>query len=54
MRILEEIAEKYKKLFNKTGKMEFFIYAKNVERLNNDIMGIDKVVETKEEQNILF
>ncbi len=42
MKILEDIAEKYRKLFDKTGKIEFFMHAKNVERLNNDIMGVDK------------
>ena len=45
MRILEDIATKYKQLFDKTGKIEFFMHARNIERLNNDIMGVDKEVE---------
>ena len=53
MRILEDIIEKYRMLFDKTGKIEFFMHAKNVERLNNDIMGVDKVDEVTEEQGLL-
>lgn len=53
MRILEDIADKYRKLFDKTGKIEFFMHAKNIERLNDDIMGVDKIEEVSEEQGLL-
>lgn len=48
MKILEEIADGYKKLFDKTGKIEFFMHAKNIEKLNADIMGIDLEVQSSE------
>ena len=53
MKILEDIIEKYRILFDKTGKIEFFMHAKNVERLNNDIMGVEKIDEVSEEQTLL-
>ena len=50
MKILEEIALNYKKLFDKTGMIEFFMHAKNIEKLNNDIIGVDKQeIATNEE-----
>lgn len=52
MRILEDIAKNYRELFNRTGKIEFFMRAKNVERLNNDIMGINKQIDTSQETEL--
>ena len=52
MRILEDIIIKYKQLFDKTGKIEFFMYAKNIEKLNNDIMGVENIQEVKQEPEL--
>ena len=52
MKILEEIANGYRKLFNETGLPKFFVYAKNIEKLNADIMGVDKSLAVSEEDNL--
>lgn len=52
MKILEEIVMNYRKLFDKTGKIEFFMFAKNVEKLNNDIMGVEKENEQEPELSV--
>lgn len=41
MKILEDIERGYRKLFDTTGKLEFFVLAQNVKKLNDDIMKID-------------
>ena len=51
MRILEDIAKGYRKLFNETGLPKFFMYAKSIEKLNNNIMGVDK--EQDLEQDVI-
>ena len=49
MKILEDIERGYRKLFDATGKLEFFVLAQNVKKLNEDIMNIDlEVKETAE------
>ena len=52
MKILEEIAQGYRKLFNETGLPEFFVRARNVEKLNADIMGIDLTIQTNNEPEL--
>ena len=41
MKILEDIERGYRKLFDSTGKLEFFVLAQNIKKLNDDIMQID-------------
>lgn len=52
MEMLKSIAERYYKLFNKTGKIEFFMHAKNIEKLNNNILNVDKVDESTNETTL--
>ena len=49
MENLNEIIKGYTDLFNKTGRIEFFMRAKNVERLQKNIM----LVETLEKEDEL-
>ncbi|MBQ9795648.1 MAG: hypothetical protein IJW36_01625 [Clostridia bacterium] len=47
MEILEEVIKGYKELFDRTGKIEFFMRAKNVEKLKHNIA----LVETIEKED---
>ena len=50
MENLEQIINGYKDLFNRTGKVEFFMRAKNIERLQKNI----SLVETIEKEDGLI
>ena len=52
MKILEEIADGYRKLFDKTGNPKFFVLAQNVNKLNADIMGVDLKQEINTEPEL--
>ena len=52
MRILQEIADKYRELFHKTGNPKFFVLAQQVNKLNADIMGIDLKKEDNKEPEL--
>lgn len=45
MKILEDIEQGYRKLFNSTGNPEFFVLAQSIKKLNLDIMNIDLEVD---------
>ena len=50
MENLEQIINGYRDLFNRTGNIEFFMRAKNVQRLQKNIL----LVETIEKDNGLI
>ena len=50
MEKLEQIINGYNDLFHKTGKVEFFIRAKNIERLKKNI----SLIETLEKEDGLI
>ncbi len=43
MENLEQIIKGYTDLFNKTGKIEFFMRAKNVEKLQKNINLVEEI-----------
>lgn len=43
MENLEQIINGYRELFHKTGKIEFFMRAKNVERLQRNITLVENI-----------
>ncbi len=43
MENLENIIQGYRDLFNRTGKIEFFIRAKSVEKLQKNILLVEKL-----------
>ena len=43
MEILEQISNGYKDLFYKTGKIEFFMRAKNVAKLQKNIALVENI-----------
>ena len=48
MENLDNIINGYKDLFNKTGKIEFFVRAKNIEKLQKNIMLIEEIEKENE------
>lgn len=50
MENLNQIIKGYTDLFNKTGKIEFFMRAKNIEKLQKNI----RLVETLEKEDNLI
>lgn len=51
MEILENIINGYKDLFNKTGRVEFFVRAKSVERLKKNILLVEEI---EKENNLTY
>lgn len=43
MENLEQIINGYKDLFNRTGKIEFFMRAKNIEKLQRNISLVENI-----------
>lgn len=43
MENLENIINGYKELFNRTGKIEFFMRAKNIEKLQKNILLVEEI-----------
>ncbi len=43
MENLGEIIKGYQDLFNRTGKIEFFMRAKNIERLQKNIVLVEEI-----------
>lgn len=43
MEILNEVIKGYRDLFNRTGNPEFFVRAKNVERLQKNISLVETI-----------
>lgn len=43
MENLEQIIKGYRELFDRTGKIEFFMRAKNVERLQKNISLVEEI-----------
>ena len=48
MENLEKIIKGYTELFNKTGKIEFFMRAKNVEKLQKNILLVEEIEKEDE------
>ena len=51
MEKLNEIIKGYTDLFNRTGKIEFFMRAKNIEKLQKNIMLVETI---EKEEGISF
>ena len=45
MKNLDDIIQGYRELFHRTGKIEFFMRAKNVEKLQRNITLIEAIQE---------
>ena len=48
MENLNQIIKGYNDLFNKTGKIEFFMRAKNIEKLQKNIMLVETISKEDE------